>query len=379
MRCVRPLLPSVLILAASFHASPQSVLSVRSGVVHFSEGAVFIDDHALESKFGAFPNIQEGSTLRTEQGRAEILLTPACFLRLDENSAIRMISTSLVDTKIEFLHGSAILDSSKAPSAKGVLISYKGSEVRFVKQGLFRLDSEPAGVLQVYSGEASVTEDGKTSPVDTSHLFFFSGALETKKFSDGADDEFYRWAQDRSNSVDEENRLSAQTAGDPADLDNGQTIPINPNLNLGIPTYPVPGYGAPSYGGPLNTYGGPFNTFPVGGGLFGPFNAYNFGFYGAYPAFPPFLRYPANSFYSHWRERNRSSNGTNTVRSGHPTWNSTTGYPRPPQTIIPRPQTFVSRPVYVSPRAPTLAPHPMGVVGSRTAVAPPAAHPIGHR
>ncbi len=379
MRCLRPLLPSALTLLACLPASAQSVLSVRSGVVHFSDGAVFINDQAVESKFGAFPAIQQGSTLRTEQGRAEILLTPGCFLRVDENSAVRMISTSLIDTRVEFLKGSAILDSVNAPSAKGVLLTYKGAEIRFPQQGLYRLDSEPAGVLQVYNGEASVTQDGKVSAIDTSHLFFFSGALQTKKFGEGADDEFYRWAEDRSNAVAEENRLSAQTAGDPADLGNGQSAPIDPNLSLGIPGYGVPSYGTPNYGGP-------FNTFPLGGSLFGPYNPFGFGFFGAYPAYPPFLfRYPGSALYSRWRDRPRSTNGTSNSR-----WSSTTNNPRRSSTGVGlsayrpiRPQTFVSRPlvpprVYVSPR-PATPTFSRGAGVPRPSVTSVGAHPIGHR
>ncbi len=385
MRCPCPLLPLALTLLACFQASAQSVLSVRSGVVHFSEGAVFINDQALESKFGTFPNVQEGSTLRTGQGRAEILLTPGCFLRIDENSAIRMISTSLIDTRLEFLRGSAILDSVNAASAKGVSINYKESEVRFPKQGLYRLDSEPAGVLQAYSGEASVTQDGKASTIDTSHLFFFSGGLETKKFSAGADDEFYHWAQDRSDAVAEENRLSAQTAGDPADLGSGQAVPIDPNLSLGVPGYGVPNYGVPGYGGPLN-------TFPLGGNSFGAYNPFGFGFFGAYPAYPALLfRYPGGSLYSHWRDRSRLPNGTgdsrwtSTTRNPHwsPTnshWSSRgtglSGYrPVRPQTFISRP--FIPRPLYVTPR--TAAPTFSHSAGPRTGITPMGAHPIGRR
>src|SRR5689334_14600218 len=104
MRFLGILLPSAVLLF-SFQASAQAVISAHSGVVHFSEGSVFIDDQPLDQKVGTFPNIKEGSTLRTEKGRAEILLTPGIFLRLDENSSIRMRSNSLEDTRVEFIRG----------------------------------------------------------------------------------------------------------------------------------------------------------------------------------------------------------------------------------------------------------------------------------
>ncbi len=114
MQHSRLLLPSVLALLASLPGYAQSVLSVRSGVVNYFEGSAFLDGQPLAEKFGTFPAIKEGSTLRTEHGRAEVLLTPGVFLRIDQNTALRMISTSLSDTRAELLNGSAILDSLQA-------------------------------------------------------------------------------------------------------------------------------------------------------------------------------------------------------------------------------------------------------------------------
>ena len=190
MRFLRVLLPSVAALLVGFQASAQAVISAHSGVVHFSEGSVFIDDQPLDHKFATYPNIKEGSTLRTEKGRAEILLTPGMFLRVDENSAIRMRSNSLADTRVEFLHGSILLDSVDALGGNHVAITYRDTEVRFPKQGVYRLDYE-TGTLQAYSGEAEVQHDGKTSKIDDSHLYFFTLDLDTKKLGDGTDDEFY--------------------------------------------------------------------------------------------------------------------------------------------------------------------------------------------
>jgi hypothetical protein len=250
MRCRRVLLPSTFSLLVCFHLPGQLVVSVHSGVVHFSEGSVFIDDRPLEQKFGTFPNIKEGSTLRTEEGRAEILLTPGVFLRIDENSSIRMVSNSIKNTRVEFLNGSAILDSLDASGDNPVLITYKDCQIRFPQKGVYRMDASPP-VLQVYNGEAEVTRDGKPSPVDPSHLYFFSIGLVTQKFGEGADDEFYEWSKDRSEFISADNRSAAQSTADPGQLDSGQIPSRDPNLYLGTP----------SYGG------GVASTFPVDNGL----------------------------------------------------------------------------------------------------------------
>ncbi len=47
--------------------------------------------------------------LRTGQGRAEVLLTPGVFLRVGENSAIRMLDNRLLSTRVEIVSGNAIV------------------------------------------------------------------------------------------------------------------------------------------------------------------------------------------------------------------------------------------------------------------------------
>src|SRR5215471_15789467 len=91
----------VLASLASIPALAQSVISTHSGVVYFFEGSVYIGDQRLEQKFGRFPDIGEGRELRTEHGRAEVLLTPGVFLRIGEGSAIRMLSSKFSDTRLE--------------------------------------------------------------------------------------------------------------------------------------------------------------------------------------------------------------------------------------------------------------------------------------
>src|SRR5579863_5904011 len=81
----------------------QSVISARSGVVHFFEGTVYLGGELLQPHLGKFPCMAEGAELRTAAGRAEVLLTPGVFLRLGEKTAIRMLANDLADTRVELL------------------------------------------------------------------------------------------------------------------------------------------------------------------------------------------------------------------------------------------------------------------------------------
>ncbi|MBV9303888.1 MAG: hypothetical protein JOY62_13715 [Acidobacteriaceae bacterium] len=277
MRAARLLWAFALALLLSSFAYGQLVISVHSGVLHFSEGSAFIDDQPLQQKLGTFPDIKEGSTLRTAQGRAEVLLTPGVFLRVDENSSIRMVSTALKNTRVEFLQGSVIVDSLEATADDSVLMSFKDNRVRFPQKGVYRLDSEPP-LLQVYNGEAEVTRENKPSVVDSSHLFFFTLGLVTQKFGEGADDDFYRWSKDRSDFISADNRAAAQSLADPAPADPNQIggappLTRDPDLYLGGPNYGGPNYNALSGGlWPYDSL--MYSNMPFGIGAWNTFTTY---------------------------------------------------------------------------------------------------------
>src|SRR3974377_1359907 len=124
------LLALSVVLLLAVPADSQSVISTRSGVVHFFEGAVYVGDPPLESHPGRFPSIPQGAELRTEAGRAEVLLTPGVFLRIGEHTTIRMIASELSDSRVELLAGSAIVDSAGPAPGTSVTLLYKQWSVR---------------------------------------------------------------------------------------------------------------------------------------------------------------------------------------------------------------------------------------------------------
>ena len=149
-----------------------------------------------------------------------MLLTPGVFLRLGENSSIKMLDTRLVSTRVDVLSGNVILESwttrSSAMSGDSpVVVLYKGYEIRMQKHGLVELSSNP-GQLKVFKGEAlvelaaatgvnnrAVVKEGKALP--------FSAALLTEKFDDKVGDELYLWARDRSQVLSAANMSSARS------------------------------------------------------------------------------------------------------------------------------------------------------------------------
>ena len=251
----------------------QDVVSAQSGVIHYMEGTVLIDDVPLDHKPGTFPLLKDGSVLRTTKGRVEVMLTPGTFLRLDENTSIKMISSALTATRIEFTKGSIILDALSAQGDIPIQLVYSGATVKFAKPGLYRIDSDTE-VLQTYSGQAVVKQDDKETPIDDSRLYFFELATDTKKFDSGTQDEFLDWAQNRNQQIAAENQAT-QADADDSDADaNSGLAPFNYNSPLGnpgnVPSLPNYGSAYPYSVTPFNSYGmfyfnsfGPANLFPL--------------------------------------------------------------------------------------------------------------------
>ena len=110
------------------------MISARSGLIHYVEGQVYLGDQPVETKFGNFPEVKENQQLRTEEGRAEVLLTPGVFLRLGENSSFRMITNRLIDTRLELLSGHGDHRSGRHRQGQLRTVVYKDATVHVARR-----------------------------------------------------------------------------------------------------------------------------------------------------------------------------------------------------------------------------------------------------
>jgi len=204
---------SLCVLSAG-SALAQYVISTHSGVIQYVEGRAYLGDKPVEPKFGQFPDIKENQEFRTEEGRAEVLLTPGVFLRLGENSAIRMLSTRLTDTRVEVLSGSAVVECNEIPKDNAIELVYKKDSMRLEKQGLYRVDTEPAR-FQVFEGEAVVTDPSSQLTLKGGKQTNLAGVLMAENFDRKAEDQdaLYRWSDRRAGYVAQANVASASAAG----------------------------------------------------------------------------------------------------------------------------------------------------------------------
>jgi hypothetical protein len=245
---IRALCAFALLLGVCRSGAAQEVVSASSGVLQYFEGAVALDDKPVEHKPAVFPSLKNGSIIRTAKGRAELLLTPGVYLRMDENSSLRMESNSLMDTRLELTEGNAILDNLNATPGRAVALIFHESTVRFPKPGVYRIDCELAE-LEAYSGEAEVTHEDVSqkkvsSTVDSSRIYYFALGLTTSKFGDGATDEFYDWTHNRSDAIADQNQVASAEQDEAQDAD-----PLASGGLFAAPPFSSPSYSNPSTSG----------------------------------------------------------------------------------------------------------------------------------
>jgi hypothetical protein len=259
--------------AISTVASAQSVISAKSGLIHYAEGRVYLGDQLVETKFGTFPDIKENAQLRTEEGRAEVLLTPGVFLRVSENSAFRMVTNRLIDTRVEFLSGSILVEADELLKDNGVTIAYKDYAIRLERKGIYRFDSDPAA-LRVYQGGVTAEINGKTEEVKEGHLLAMDGELKLAKFNKDDVDDLYRWSNRRSQYLAMANVSAAKSVMDSGAYWGSSNWFYNPYFNMF--TF-IPGRGA--YYSPFGyAFWSPFSVYSYlyspmfysgGGGYYG--------------------------------------------------------------------------------------------------------------
>ena len=194
-RNVLALTVSLAALAAVCHG--QQIISAQSGTIHYTEGKVTVDGRAVVHKNSEFTVLKQGQELETQNGRAELLLTPGAFLRVDENSAVRLLDSRLSDTRIQVVSGSAIVECDELLKDNAISLVQGNKTIRLEKHGLYRVDASPA-MLRVYDGTAVVEAGDERVAFGRGKETSLDSVLVAEKFNRKSADGFSVWAADRS-------------------------------------------------------------------------------------------------------------------------------------------------------------------------------------
>ena len=204
----------VLLALGAFPALSQPVVSAKAGLVSYVEGKVMMGDQAVEPTATAFPEVKENAVLRTEEGRAEVLLTMGVILRMGDKASWKMLTNRLIDTRLELLSGSHIVEADEIQKDNNLTILAKDSLVQITKHGLYRFDVDD-NRIKVFTGVASVQKNGQTVVVAAGKMLALDGtSVNTEKFDKENTDALDRWARRRGELLAMANPSSAKQVHD---------------------------------------------------------------------------------------------------------------------------------------------------------------------
>jgi hypothetical protein len=206
----------LLVIAA---AAAQSA-GVGLGAVNIIEGQVALEGKALTPGASEGVKLGAGQTLSTEQGKAEMLLTPGAFLRLRDQTAVKMSSLSAADTRVELLRGEALLE-----------VVQQGAGRLEILDGQARVDIQAAGIYEFHASTPAVAViRGKARIQENDHAVKLGKGGELTWRGDAAGspgklarrslgaDALYAWSQQRSRAaaVDSVNAAQALVGTNPS-------------------------------------------------------------------------------------------------------------------------------------------------------------------
>jgi len=232
--------------------------AARPGSINYVEGQASIAGVPLGAASVGTVELEKGQILTTQAGKVEILLTPGVFLRIADNSSVKMISPELANTEVELTSGRAIIEAIDLRKENFIRLDQNGAISTIVKKGLYEFDADHSQV-RVFDGEIEMQAGIHPVTIKGKHMvtIMMEFAPKPQGFESRAyEDEFYRWSALRSGYLSE------------ASIDAARTY-------IG----PGPGWYAPGWGGwgwYWNPWFSAYTFLPADGIFWSPFG---WGFY----------------------------------------------------------------------------------------------------
>jgi FecR protein len=244
---------AVVLLATAAVGMARTTTMPVPGTVNYVEGQVALNGQNLSAKSPGSALLETNQVLDTGQGKAELLLTPGVFLRMGDNSEVRMVSPGLADTRVELVKGTAMLEVAELFKENDLSVMVDGSTTRIEKNGLYDFQTQPAAV-SVLDGKATVSDGTAYVTLKKGHEVLVTDGQPLKSQSLNKEavegDPLYRWSKLRSEYEAE------------ANVDTARMVVVNGGW-----------YGAGWYWDPFWSF---YAFLPGDGMLYSPFG---FGFY----------------------------------------------------------------------------------------------------
>jgi len=178
------------------------VVSAKAGVVNLAEG----DARVIRARPFAMPEmlisgdeLQSGDTVKTGQnGRAEILLNPGCYLRLGEQSEFVFLFDNFTSDKLKLLRGSAVLEASAIDGS--ILVETPKASFEIARDGLYRFNVGADGRAEVAVRKGRVLV-GVTTIKEGKRAIVEGGTAAIAKLNRQDIDALDEWSKERAKSL----------------------------------------------------------------------------------------------------------------------------------------------------------------------------------
>lgn len=272
----------MLMLAAIGNA--QHLISSKAGFVNRAEGKVFIlrqdSETGEKGRASLGTQMRDGDRIMTEaDSRAELLLSPGSYLRLNENSEIHAVTTSFMQMRFELVKGSVITEIST--STEQVATINKNNPVELVtphgivsiaKDGLYRFDiAADTTLVQIRQGELALGAreaflSGKASKLGHGKAIRLDGSSTTKdeiaKINKDVADEFDIWSFSRAQTLMAANLSALRRSRTTSAMGYGWMYDSFYNCYTFIPGRGL--YYSPYGFGFFNSFGSMYGYYPYG-------------------------------------------------------------------------------------------------------------------
>ncbi len=184
-------------------------ISAKAGMINYVEGRPKVSHGEIPELSRVFPRHQlvEGDLLQTgEDERVEILFNPGTYLRVAENSRVRVLTTGFQDMRFALEKGTAILELlSLRRKVHRLLIVTPVADLKVLKKGLYRFEVDTAGQVQVFvfrgklrwvQGQTKIADlkSGRVFDLNRSDKEQLYSSKVRKDSLDGLD----RWSRERA-------------------------------------------------------------------------------------------------------------------------------------------------------------------------------------
>jgi hypothetical protein len=188
---------AALLASVALPLPAQSMIPVKAGLVSYAEGKAYIDDRPIEVSSTHFSDVKENAVVRTEAGRAEVLMGPCAVMWIGDNTSFRMITSRLIDTRIELLTGSAVVEAGAMSKDSKLTLVVKAADVSVDRKGLFRFDMQPPQV-KVRAGKVAIEWANQDISVAAGRLLALDGAPDVRKLDKEKPDSLDDWSRRRA-------------------------------------------------------------------------------------------------------------------------------------------------------------------------------------